>query len=316
MKEQSGGNSEYWVLIVDEVYKMAWSLFIKKKSDLPEAMRTLIKTLLDREVNLKFLCCDNAGGNKIFEKTCIEENFKITFEFTPLDTPPHNGVVEREYQTLYDRVRATLASSGLIDPLKSIIWAECSSTVMFLHNITIKSGRNKCPYEIFWCKRSPSIHKLRSFGEMGVVKTVYSPIKRKLQDRGQTMMFVGYIPHHSSELYRMCNFLTNKIVTTRYIVWLDKLYKDWENNSTEDYMPIAKRTRHNLECPDHLYHTPPDDDLNTFEIELNDFEGTVNIPIDVNNVVEPTQNVTTQRQTPSVVNRNTDVTELNILRHR
>ena len=56
---------------------------------------------------------NNAGENKKLEENVVDEIMKITFEYTAAGTPQQNGVAERYFATLYDRVRAMLNRAGL-----------------------------------------------------------------------------------------------------------------------------------------------------------------------------------------------------------
>ena len=93
--------------------------------------------------NTKVDCvrCDNASENVKLEKLCLEQRLKVQFEYTARDTPQHNGVVERSYQTLYNKVRAMLNGAGIKNEYRQLFWVECASTATKLENIVIKKGR-------------------------------------------------------------------------------------------------------------------------------------------------------------------------------
>jgi hypothetical protein len=69
---------------------------------------------------------------------------------------------------------------------------------------------------------------LRSFGEIGVV-TTKNDIQGKLTHRGALCMFMGYSSNHAHDVYRMLNIETKKIINSRDIVWMNKVYKDWKD---------------------------------------------------------------------------------------
>ena len=50
----------------------------------------------------------------------------------------------------------------------------------------------KSTYKHFFMKKSKIITELRIFGKMGVVKTNYSKVQSKVQNKGDNFMFVGY----------------------------------------------------------------------------------------------------------------------------
>jgi hypothetical protein len=43
-------------------------------------------------------------------------------------------------------------------------------------------------------------------------------------------MFVGYTEHHSREVYRMLNLITNSIINSQDIIWLNKTYREWKDS--------------------------------------------------------------------------------------
>jgi hypothetical protein len=61
---------------------------------------------------------------------------------------------------------------------------------------------------------------MRTFGEAGVVT---EGKRGKTGDRGIDMMFVGY-PGREHDSYRMWNPLTNRVVVTRDVIWLKRMF--------------------------------------------------------------------------------------------
>ena len=70
----------------------------------------------------------------------------IKFEYTTPNTPQYNGVVERKFQSLYNKLRATLFESGLDYDLSNLLWSECASKVTLLDNICVGKDTSKSPY--------------------------------------------------------------------------------------------------------------------------------------------------------------------------
>jgi hypothetical protein len=78
----------------------------------------------------------------------------------------------------------------------------------------------------------PTLHdNLKIFCKVGVV-TAKDKIQAKLSNQGTTCKFVGYTEHHSRDVYRMLNLITNTIINSRDIIWLNKTYGEWKNNKT------------------------------------------------------------------------------------
>ena len=89
---------------------MIWSRFVKNKSDLKYEVIPVIKNIQSRHPIL-FIHFENSGENQELDQALDPLIIPITFEYTPRDTPQHNGFVERKYQTLYQLMRSMLNSS-------------------------------------------------------------------------------------------------------------------------------------------------------------------------------------------------------------
>ena len=81
---------------------------------------------------------------------------------------------------------------------------------------------------MFYNKVSKIGNELRKFGEIGVVKFISNKFKKKLDNRGKPMIFVGYSLDHPTGTYRMFDEDKKSIVITRDVVWLKKDYFEWK----------------------------------------------------------------------------------------
>jgi hypothetical protein len=122
-----------------------------------------------------------------------------------------------------------LNSAKLTQDLRHGLWAECANTATLLENITVRNDESKTPYELFHGKQSEKFEFLRKFGEVAVV-TNKDNIQGKLENRGITTLFVGYTENHSNDVYRMLNLTTNRILTTRDIIWTGKNYAEFKHH--------------------------------------------------------------------------------------
>ena len=75
-------------------------------------MMVLLTDLKIASIDVKIICCDNAGENKAFYEDCRSKGINIRFEFSGPRNPQRNGKVERKFQTFYSRVRGTLNCAG------------------------------------------------------------------------------------------------------------------------------------------------------------------------------------------------------------
>jgi hypothetical protein len=114
-----------------------------------------------------------------------------------------------------------LNGAGLEGELIDKIWAEWVMNVTHLSNIISTKSSFQSPFEFLYGEK-PILHDyFKIFGEVGVV-TTKERIQAKLSDRGTTCMFVGYMEHHSRDVYRMLNLTTNSIINSQDIILLNK----------------------------------------------------------------------------------------------
>ena len=109
MKHKSKGGSKFWLQIADGTASKKWSFFFKKKSDQYDVIEKFLLELKVKGYGTKVidvhyrrkLRMDNAGENKKLEEILKLKKFEIYFEYTPIDGPELNGVVDRAFATGY-----------------------------------------------------------------------------------------------------------------------------------------------------------------------------------------------------------------------
>ena len=112
------GVAQYWNLIFDDYTRYKWGLYLKKKSDLPSSMIIFLTKPRNMGKLVRIIQCDNSGENVALHDLCIEKKC-IQFEFTSPGTPQHNGVVEREFPTVFGKIRATLNTAGISGSMRT-----------------------------------------------------------------------------------------------------------------------------------------------------------------------------------------------------
>ena len=61
---------------------------MKEKSNLGDTMEGLIKNLKNKyNLKVQYICCDNAGKNQVFERTCKQKVLGVDFEYTAPGMP-------------------------------------------------------------------------------------------------------------------------------------------------------------------------------------------------------------------------------------
>jgi hypothetical protein len=56
-----------------------------------------------------------------------------------------------------------------------------------------------------------------------------------LSDQGTTFIFMGHTENHSRNVYGMPKMTTNSIIYSRDIIWLNKMYNEWENIKSKTF---------------------------------------------------------------------------------
>ena len=193
--------------------------------------------------------CDNAGENKAIEKRSQEHVWQlgITFEFTSAGTPQHNALVEKFFETVYIRTRATMSFANIPMSIKHIV---CKMLVIHLTNlfnleIVANDGEEKARFE-WWGIPLPNFtHHLHPWGVAGVVFTK-TTATRKLEERGLRMMYVGASLAHSVDTFRMFDAETKRIHLTRDVKMLKKMFYREDHSVSSDISHPLDITFENL----------------------------------------------------------------------
>ena len=139
----------FWILFVDEYSRFKWSDFVERKSYFISTSVSRLREIIYMKLKPKYLSIDNIGEN-IKLKSYLINNINchsirnINIEFTSPHTPQQNGVVERSFSFLYDKVREILNRAGFPLHLRELLWEEFCNMATQLDNILVK--RNHCSY--------------------------------------------------------------------------------------------------------------------------------------------------------------------------
>jgi hypothetical protein len=91
---------------------MKWSYFMRRKGGLIDQMMKFMRILKAEDSNKgKYIRLDNAGENLVLKLRFEAEELSIKLEFTSPETSEQNGEVERNFSTLWVRVRVMLNRS-------------------------------------------------------------------------------------------------------------------------------------------------------------------------------------------------------------
>ncbi len=108
---------------------------------------------------------------------------------------------------MFGRVRAMMNDAGFVEEnidLRRGLWAEAVGTATKIENVVASPNKAKPVHNAFYEKEATYVRHLRIFGECGVVHDAKT-IKNKLDNCGETCIFVGYADDHVGNVYCMFN---------------------------------------------------------------------------------------------------------------
>ena len=172
---------------------------------------------------MKKLRTDGGGEYTSFEfvKFCNEEG--IEHEIIAPYTPQHNGIAERKNRSILNMTRSMLKAKEV--PKR--FWAEAASTAVYILNrCPTKKLVEKTPYEA-WTGSKPKVSHLRVFGSI-CFRHVPEQLRKKLDDRSQAMVFIGY---HSTGAYKLYSPNDDKLMISRDVLVDESKGWDWSQSS-------------------------------------------------------------------------------------
>jgi Reverse transcriptase (RNA-dependent DNA polymerase) len=225
---------------------------MKNKSDLAEKVLGLIKQMKSNyKKTVKFIRLDDAGENKSLQQLCEQEDMGIQFEYTGPSTPQYNGRAERKFAILYGRVRTILNGARLPKTIRDGVWTEAAQYATEIENAIVTATKKVPANTKFYGPDKIEIHNLKIFGEIGVVENgANRKMRAKLEDRGRPCMYLGRAQNHSSDTFRFLNLSTNKIIISRNVVWLNKVYGEWKGLTSTNLTSVTHLELDNEETED------------------------------------------------------------------
>ncbi|WJX34774.1 hypothetical protein P8452_22851 [Trifolium repens] len=243
-----GGNS-YFLTFIDDYTRHVWLYLIEKKSEVFTKFKKF-KALVEKQSGCSVKKLRTYGGGEYtsleFAKFCEDEG--IVHEVTAPYTPQHNGVAERKNRSIMNMARSMLKGKNM--PHK--FWGEATSTAVHIINRSpTKKLKNKTPYEA-WTGLKPSVSHFRIFGSL-CFRHVPDQVRRKLDDRSQQMILLGY---HPTGAYKLYTPKENKVVISRDIKFDESKGWDWiGSTSAEDTSSMLNRKL----VLEEIYDQPEDD---------------------------------------------------------
>ncbi|KAE8657590.1 hypothetical protein F3Y22_tig00116989pilonHSYRG00496 [Hibiscus syriacus] len=197
IKPSSLGNSNYFLLFIDDFSRKTWVYFLKQKSEVFEVFKKF-KAAVERESGRKIKAMRSDRGGEFtsreFQEFCEANGIR-----RPMTVPrsPQQNVACAVYLTNRSPTRS--------------IWG-------------------KTPQEA-WSGRKPGISHLRTFGSIAHVH-VLDERRTKLDDKSESFIFIGY--DANSKGYKLYNPNNKKFVISRDVVFNEE--GEWDFNShTDDF---------------------------------------------------------------------------------
>lgn len=200
-------SEKYFLTVMDDFTHFLKVYLLHTKDETEEYLMEYINEA-EAHFNLKTekIRCDNGGEfrSKEFKSWCRQRG--IVLDYTIPESPQLNGVAERVNLTLMNKVRSMLTRSMV----NTKLWGFAILTAAYQLNRSPTKAIDVTPYEK-WNGTKPNLKYLQEFGS--IVYTKRLGYLKKLDDRGQKAIFVGYAPNG----YRVWNPKTKKVYLSRDI---------------------------------------------------------------------------------------------------
>ena len=165
-------------------------------------------------VSIKCLRSDNA---KELALTQFLASIGTLHQFSYVERPKQNSVVERKHQHLLNVARALYFQSKV----HISFWGNCVTIVVLLINRTPSPLlKHSSPFNILF-KKEPNYHALRSFGCFSFASTLPSS-RNKFSPRAVPAVFVGYPQGYKG--YKLYSLDTKKFFVSRDVVFHESIF--------------------------------------------------------------------------------------------
>ena len=139
----------------------------------------MIRILQSKGKKVKYIRFDNAGEYEPLKEHYKENN--IILEMIALNTPQHNGVVERSFEMDLNCIRAMLYQANFTAEMATKLWGMVLLYLQQTRNMssTMANKDKLIPNTRFNNDNNLNIERLQLFGRIGFV-TIKSRMKKKL----------------------------------------------------------------------------------------------------------------------------------------
>ena len=198
---------------------------LKRKSEAYAALKQFVSYMEKRQTPVSIFRSDNGGEYSANQTQELFKDTGVIWNPTAPYNPNQNGVAERNFRTLFERVRAILHHGKMTKGF----WGEAIRYVCHLKNRSpTKRLKDKTPYEV-WTGDKPDVSNARIFG-----CTAYhyntDPSKKKLDDRSTKCRFLGI---QGQNQFRLWDPSAKKVIISANVLW-DESDAGWWKEDQED----------------------------------------------------------------------------------
>ncbi|KAL4291591.1 hypothetical protein GQ457_14G021780 [Hibiscus cannabinus] len=214
-KTATYNNQRFFLTLVDDFTRTTWTYLMKHKFDalvIVPSFISMVKRQFD--FDLKIFCSDNAQELKF---TDLFARLGVVHQFSCVETPQQNSVVERKHQHLLVVARALFFQSRV--PIR--FWGDCVLTATYIINrLPTPILHNKSPYEVLYAQ-APSYSNLMTFGCLCFVSTLKAN-RNKFTERALPGVFLGYVSGMKG--FKVFVLKTQSVVVSRNVVFHENLF--------------------------------------------------------------------------------------------
>ena len=187
-------------------------------------MLGLVNLKVKFNLQVQYLCCDNAGENQAFKKPTNRKGWGLIWNIQPQVCPNKtgmSGISLPPFSTTY--VPCLMVAN--LPPIQSGLWTEVANTATLLENNLINPNWTLSPFQQFLGKGKKHVLTLmQQFGEMCIATYKDNTYWTTLASHGTPGICVGYSENHPTGTYRIFNPKTKKVILTRDVTFLQKSY--------------------------------------------------------------------------------------------
>mmetsp|Transcript_15021 Transcript_15021/g.28265 ORF Transcript_15021/g.28265 Transcript_15021/m.28265 type:complete len:2300 (+) Transcript_15021:159-7058(+) len=188
---------------------------------------------------------DYLTDNGIFNKTKFVDHIRThnqLIHYCGVNAHHKNGIAERGIRTVSEIARSLLlhASAHWPTGVDGTLWPMAVDYACYLYN-TLPNHLGTCPADLFIGSVAPR-HKLRDLHVWGCPVYVLDPTLQqgkklpRWQPRSRRGLFLGYSPHHSSDVPLILNLQTGSI-SPQYHVVFDDSFSTVTSIAADDHPP-------------------------------------------------------------------------------